>query len=157
MELKCASFEQAKALAELGFPQSEYGPHYKENGEPENGLTDLGEGIYFVPTLELVAKWLRNEKKINVQVVEYINEDRPVDISYIINIYFDRNDGYRHATYIDTPLDDLMQKYSYESKNWSDEQLDFYYNEMENHKYFIDYEEALSFGIDKAIEILKSE
>lgn len=133
MELQLVSYEQAKTLKELGFPDTlsyQVCP-YSYFGKDlidihNNDISALNpkwrevkdEDICFAPTLELVAKWLREEKKINVQVLEYVNEDRPVDISYIINVYFDRNDGYRHATYIDTPLDDLMLKYSYESKNW---------------------------------------
>lgn len=50
------TFEQAKALKELGFPYSKYIP------------TDV---INWRPTVELVSKWLREEKNIHVCPIYY--------------------------------------------------------------------------------------
>lgn len=66
------SISQARALMELGFPQyDEYGRTYYENG---NTLR------YVIPSQELVAKWLRKEKGIEILPVFIIPQ----------NVYEDR-------------------------------------------------------------------
>lgn len=118
----------------------------------------------YAPTLELAAKWLRLEKKVNIDIVTVKDNENAhrmgIDVIYQINIFYsvydEHNQEFRRAYYIDTPLDELIKSYKNESNNWTNEQWDFYDNELENHKYFIDYEQALSVGITKAIEILKN-
>lgn len=63
------SFEVAKALKEAGYPQSQFAPQYKENGEFENGLTDLGEGCYYAPTYTDVWLWLWREKGVKIDIM----------------------------------------------------------------------------------------
>lgn len=76
MELKLATYEQAKKLKELGFPQEDTEYIYYQ------GELILESEIYFggpatfelndddcisAPYLELAAKWLREEKKLNIE------------------------------------------------------------------------------------------
>lgn len=126
MELQLVSYDQAKALKELGFPQDlVYGMFYFEILESINTILFCGIPItnkYIVcPTLELAAKWLREDKNI------YLHIKRLFSTSII-----------KHK-------DCYCLHYS--TKNY-DETL--YVHEFDS------YEQALSAGIDKAIEILKS-
>lgn len=163
MELQLVNFEQAKALKELGFPTkwtyNKNVPNTFQLGDTMHGFT-----YHYYPTLELAAKWLRLKKKVNIDIVTVEDNETAhrmgIDVIYQINIFYsvydEHGQEFRHAYYIDTPLDELIKSYEKESDNWSDEQWKFYDNELENHKYFTDYEEALSAGITKVIEILKN-
>lgn len=92
MELQSVNFKQAIALKELGFPQDTHTSKvYLENTIPydviakkcklhksqcsegslvKNGYcyTKYNINIYLCPTLELVVKWLREEKQIYLYV-----------------------------------------------------------------------------------------
>lgn len=68
MGQKRVSFKVAKAIKNAGYPQSIYCPQYKENGELENGFTDLGEGYIYAPTYLDVWLWLWGEKKVAVPI-----------------------------------------------------------------------------------------
>lgn len=120
MELQLVNFEQAKVLSELGFPQNSrlIETYYYDDGTLFNGCSGDYEDTHNVketfvaPFLELVAKWLRDEKNIQLTV-------------------------------------------RFRGKKW-------YYDIMSGYEIFSvgkdeeTYEQALSAGIDKAIEILKS-
>lgn len=67
MGQKLVSFKVAKAIKEVGYPQSIYCPQYKENGELENGFTDLGEGYIYAPTYLDVWLWLWS-KNIRIEL-----------------------------------------------------------------------------------------
>lgn len=120
MELQLVSFKQAKALQELGFPQEKksFSQWYSPTGYPD--LYDFMDSLEcFAPFLELVAKWLREEKSIEILPQPYsYNHLKERTSSYTLNMWFDDN----FVEYWET------------------------YNS---------YEEALSAGIDKAIEMLK--
>ena len=168
LKLDLVNFEQANALKELGFPQKETyeadDNRFNDVGYPcDRYNASLNEG-YFRPTLELAAKWLRLEKKVNIDIVTVEDNETArrmgIRVIYQINIFYsvydERGQEFRRAYYIDTPLDELIKSHKKESDNWTDDQWKFYDNELENHKYFTDYEEALSAGITKVIEILKN-
>lgn len=72
--MRIVSFKVAKALKEAGYPQSSHCPQYKENGEPENGFTDLGEGCISTPYYLDVWLWLRREKKIEIETYGEVNQ-----------------------------------------------------------------------------------
>lgn len=72
--MKRVSFKVAKALKEAGYPQGSYCPQYKENGEPENGFTDLGEGCIYAPYYLDVWLWLWREKGIALDPDEVGND-----------------------------------------------------------------------------------
>lgn len=144
MELELVTFEQAKSLKELGFPQNIYTSKvYLEKNIPhdiiakECGLSDwqcIGGGLipcssdynkYGVdtcscPTLALCAKWLRKEK----------------------NIFIDLTWGNMQGKIIWCASVNNLGKGS---------------SMLGDIKPVASYEEALSAGIDKAIEILKEE
>lgn len=74
MEQVIVTLEQAKSLKELGFPQraiSSIG-WYSTNGQLNNSSIDIPldllEGECAAPHLELVAKWLRDEKDIFINI-----------------------------------------------------------------------------------------
>lgn len=117
MELQLVNFTQAIALKELGFPQRtrDYDKWYNQNKVLDN-YTNQDTYKCYAPTLELVAKWLRDEYNI------------------FIEIMLDLGGGY-NVKYCKLP--------------WTNTLFD---NEV---GFFEDYEEALSAGIDKAIEMLK--
>lgn len=114
MGLQLVSFEQAQSLKELGFPQEnghEWELGYNKNGRVcPYGVENYG-GILecYAPTLELVAKWLREDK--NIEVLEFIHLEPSIESN--------KRWCYRVET--------IMYK---------------------------DFEEALSAGIDKAINKL---
>lgn len=124
MKLELVSFEQAKSLKELGFVQGNDNcqAYYKLNDRIScvhfNYLTLLVRGgitpdeAYRAPELELAAKWLRDEK--NIQLTVRFRGKK---------WYYDIMSGYEILSI------------------GKDEET---------------YEQALSAGIDKAIEILKS-
>lgn len=144
MELDFVSFEQAKALEELGFPQETYDYLYLDGeliSREEYYEMDCG-GPFSVelfeserlsaPPLEFVAKWLRSEK--NILVLPYLiafvgisNESTPPELK--TNIF-----GCQ-IVYYDTYKEG---------------------NEFLTLEEFATYEEALSAGIDNAIETLKN-
>lgn len=120
LKLPLVTFEQAKALKELGFPQRAvssigwYSTNGQLNNSSINAPLDLLEGECYASTLEFVVKWLREEKEIYIDVLhQYLNND------YSLWFGYDKND--------------------------------------EETTGFNTYEEALSEGIDKAIEILKKQ
>ena len=114
MELQLVSFEQAKALKELGFPQDIDTTKWYSGGRVlySNKPLDYLPVSFVAPTLELVAKWLREEKDIC-----------------------------------------LSMNYNSDYKIWQCSSTATY-----NEEDYVSqsYEEALSTGIDKTIEILKS-
>lgn len=134
MKLQLINFDQAKILKELGLPQSDgwnyqLGCEYlKEYGKGDDiydfdaYLIDRKELVY-APTLELAAKWFREEKNLFIIISNYntsfMTPGKEVSYMYIINTV--------------NPVKALCDS----------EEL---YNS---------YEEALSAGIDKALEILK--
>lgn len=139
MELQLVSFEQAKALKEVGFPQNIYTSQvYLEKTIPhdiiakECGLSDwqciggtviscsssynkYGVDTCRCPTLELVAKWLRDKKNLWIKISK---------------------GGYDKSAHCFLG--------------------DYIYEDATHIKEFATYEDALSAGIDKAIEILKT-
>lgn len=163
MELQTVIFEQAKTLLNIGFPKYGMSDEYYDNdGNICDKNCDMKKLVYPKPTLELVAKWLRLKKKINIDIVPVEENENArrmgIDIIYQINIFYsvhdEHNQEFRHAYYIDTPLDELIKLYESESDNWTDEQWEFYDNEIENHKYFTDYEDALSTAITKSFKFV---
>lgn len=152
MELQLVNFEQAKALKELGFPQNIYTSKvYLEKTIPhdiiakECGLSDwqciggklipcssdynkYGVDTCNCPTLELVAKWLRDEKSIIVTVKPFfvhsnVHSKEIEVIKYIVNVEGITEGNTYFVQFTSAPINS--------------------------------YEESLSVGIDKAIEILK--
>lgn len=74
MELQLVNFVQAKALKKLNFPIGDYleemVPVYTESGKFVYS-DGLDQEDYFAPTLELVSKWLREEKNIHICPIYY--------------------------------------------------------------------------------------
>lgn len=124
-ELQFVTFEQAKTLKELGFPQDMIGGYYSEICKPEvRGLLVhkiVVDTMYASPSLELVAKWLREEKNIYI----FVNMSNPSMTDWSPNNIF---------TY----------DYSNGGKIL-----------IRNQGCYDSYESALSASIDKAIKILK--
>ena len=130
MKLQLVSFEQAKALKDLGFPQLyEYTLDNKGNrklklaeylvpyafDEQGNATVDRwNTKTYSCIPLEFVAKWLRDEKNLWIEISK---------------------GGYEKSAHCFLG--------------------DYIYEDATHIKEFNSYEEALSAGIDKAIEILK--
>lgn len=79
MSKNYCTFEQAKLLKIKGFPQENQSSYFKENGEIENGFTDLGLGSIACPTLTEVQEWLRNEKKIHVYPIYYLSRSNDIE------------------------------------------------------------------------------
>ena len=125
MELQLVSYEQAKALKELEFPQDlVYDIFYFETLENANHILFYGVPIaneyIFCPSLEVAAKWLRDEKQMYIDVTFGYKQNNVVWCATLSNISHTGNST-------------LADVYFYST-----------------------YEQALSAGIDKAIEILKS-
>ena len=125
MELQLVSYEQAKDLKELGFSQDlVYGTFYFETLESIKPIPFCGmpiENEYIVcPSLEVVAKWLRDEKQMYIDVTFGYKQNNVVWCATLSNISHIGNSTLANV---------------------------YFYNT---------YEQALSAGIDKAIEILKS-
>lgn len=129
MELQLVSFEQAKALKELGFPQEYISSNqkiYNRKGELTTQNTTFWSYGHEAdaPSLELAAKWLREEKNFFMSI-EFcaIAEETP-----------------KYVNFLDYIKDKkvLFSNYAHNDKD----------------DYWDSYEEALSAGIDKAIEIL---
>lgn len=121
LELQLVTFEQAKALKELGFPQDIDTTKWYSGGRVlySDKPLDYLPVSFVAPTLEIVAKWLRNEKYIHIDC-EICEFDE-----WQLRFYLHNNEiGLYHI---------LPTKF----------------------KKFDTYEQALSVGIDKAIEILK--
>lgn len=68
MQLNLVSFEQATALKNLGFPALSADWSYRNDGELYNFVDDDGY-VTAAPTLELAAKWLREEKQIMIDTI----------------------------------------------------------------------------------------
>ena len=68
MQLNLVSFEQATALKNLGFPALSADWSYRNDGELYNFVDDDGY-VTAAPTLELAAKWLREEKQIMIDMI----------------------------------------------------------------------------------------
>lgn len=66
LKLELVNFEQAKALMELGFPQLNADYSYSASGDELVHFVDSEDYVISAPSLELVAKWLRKEKRIYV-------------------------------------------------------------------------------------------
>lgn len=133
MKLELVTFKQAKLLEELGLPHLDHeGFCYKNDG----GLTQpiyTGEWCNtFAPSLELAAKWLRKEKKLSISVSWMPNIKKYNCICSDMNY-----------TPKEHPSKDAYKMYK--------EQFEVRKN---GNDWFDDYEEALSVGIDKAIEML---
>lgn len=130
MKLQPCTFEQAKALKELGFPQeTDSWNYYDIEGKcvPYLQKGNHKEKCCEAPSLELVAKWLRKIKHMDIMIVP---------------LCLDFNEGSK--TNFETPD-------AYEArliKNGQEIYVTYYCNS---------YEEALSAGIDKAIEMLKQQ
>lgn len=124
MELQLTTFKQAKALKELGYPQSiisaskVFGIRTQKQTSNLNYLAIYGDDGQYIPapTLELAAKWLREEKNILIEITRVFGK-------YAGRIMELHTSGERNPH---------IQFQDYSS-----------------------YEEALSVGIDKAIEMLK--
>lgn len=129
MELQLVSFKQAKALKELGFSQETffvYDLRSKNITTNINYFAIYGEKDHcvFAPTLELVAKWLREEKDIDIIILprkRRSNSGKYIDKVYDMNFIVEVLNGY------------ILRGDSKPT-----------------------YEQALSSGINKAIEILKN-
>lgn len=124
MDLQLVTFEQAKALKELGFPQGGLrNAYYGPNGEcvPINVCSPIDWELD-APTLELTAKWLREEMNFHIMIGTY--DGRLVGYS---------ETSYMYVLYHIKPIKCLKS----------------------NNVVYNTYEEALSAGIDKAIEILE--
>lgn len=125
--MKRVSFKVAKALKDAGYPQrvtSSFGWYNKEGNLFESSVdttVEENEDECVAPTLELVAKWLRETKGCYIcPIPEFYNWKDEVFNTWSMNIHWEDNiDEYKAL--------------------WNT------------------YEEALSAGIDKAIEILKNE
>lgn len=103
--------DQASTLKEIGFPLVYEEIEYEE---PWGGFNSYVSDKPILPTLELVAKWLREEKGLWIEISK---------------------GGYEKSAHC------FLNDYIYENET--------------SIKEFDSYEEALSAGIDKAIEILK--
>lgn len=120
------TFEQAKALKELGFPQNE--PYiYLDSGEFDikalNKKVWLEHQPYYAcPTLSLVQKWLREENEYEISIEAFPHK---YEKKYNITIV----DANHYSNY-----------HSYEC---------VFYETKDT------YEQALSARIDKCIELLK--
>lgn len=138
MELQLVSFEQAKGLKELGFPQEVHPWHlydvhtgilYKDYDDySQVYLTE--NDTCMAPTLELAAKWLREEKNILIE---------PRTKSFSTNGFF--------KCFVLNCSKDCTKCAEYQIY-WTDFGGD--------NVCFPNWETALSAGIDKAIKILKS-
>lgn len=90
MELQLVNFKQAQSLKELGFPQGwECENHYCLESEGDYGY-QIGDTIsanaayknaldaISAPSIELVAKWLREEKQLFIHVdYDFHNNEKP--------------------------------------------------------------------------------
>lgn len=119
MELQKVTFEQAQRLKEIGFPQGGIEKCYIQEDNKIKLVyanNELYSSWIVAPSLELAAKWLREEKGLYIEPEYCLLYDK-YDYCLLIK------EG--HITM---------------------------YNDDKGYK---TYEEALSAGIDKAIEILK--
>lgn len=155
MELELVTFEQAKALKELGFPQNIYTSKvYLEKTIPhdiiakECGLGDwqcicgklipcssdynkYGVDTCSCPSIELAAKWLREEKNILIEPHAKVFATNGFFKCFVLNCNKVYTKGAEHQIW------------------WTDFGGD--------NVCFPNWETALSAGIDKAIELLKEE
>lgn len=98
MELNVVTFEQAKKLKELGFPQETDSWYYYDiEGKCVPHLQKGGHKEYCcdAPSLELVNKWLRDEKQIFLYVEPYFPDMDNANIRFAVKHY----KGYSTATY----------------------------------------------------------
>ena len=90
--------EQASKLKDLGFPQDMYyGVYYyaEESTCPIPFLgTPLVKNFYVAPSLEQVAKWLREEKDIDIEITMDTREEKyKYGRIYIPQVLFCGTDG----------------------------------------------------------------
>lgn len=132
MELQLVSFEQAKALKELGFPQDIDTTKWYSGGRVlySNKLLDYLPVSFVAPALEIVAKWLRDEKNILIEPCTKAFSTNGFFKCFVLNCSKDCTKCAEYQIY------------------WTDFGGD--------NVCFPNWETALSAGIDKAIEILKS-
>ena len=126
-ELDLVSFTQAKDLKDLGFPQeTDSWSYYDIDGKCTPHLQKGGHKEYCcdAPSLDLVVKWLREEKNIwvNVWADSEDNEDNKFNTVFYEQVCYGKDNKI------------LSNKGTF---------------------VHLTYEEALSAGIDKALEILK--
>lgn len=127
VELDLVSFIQAKDLKDLGFPQETYSwCYYDIDGKCTPYLQKGGHKEYCcdAPSLDLVTRWLREEKNIWV------------------NVWADSEDN-EHNKFNTVFYEQVC--YGKDNKITSNKGTFVH----------LTYEEALSAGIDKALEILK--
>lgn len=132
MKLEIVNFKQAKALKELGFPQLSADYSYSASDDELLQVVDTEDYMILAPSLELVAKWLRDFKK------------RSITISWMPNV--------KKYSCICGDMNYIPKEHSYsESYKMYNEKFTVMKN---GNSRFNSYEEALSAGIDKAIRIL---
>lgn len=142
MVLEDITFGQAKMLKKLDFPQDSR-VCYNEQGIKVYALPEHSE-LYSVESLEMVAKWLRDEHKMLI-VVGPMYHQLQTTIPYLdsnpINLYCNTRwfDGYCY--YIDKPYDNN----------------DGILAPLDSSEAFKTYEDALSAGITHALKILNFE
>lgn len=131
------TYEQAKALKELRFDWECLHGYYRFYSDKEPWLNSCGYAknsigsdsfSYAAPTLSLAQKWLREVKDIIIG----IDFDNWND-KYECHVY--KRMGYKGANIRDTYGSQLVTN--------------------EYHEDFDTYEQALSAGVDKALELLK--
>lgn len=125
LELRTVSFEQAKKLKNLGFPQdsSTYISSIEKHSK-----------TYAAPSLELVAKWFRQEKHISIIVEDY-------ELCDEYNMYFS------HLINLDIP-------YIYDMIKRTPKEYNARHFGRWESKIYDDYEDALNAGINEAIKRL---
>ena len=81
------TFELAKKLKEKGFPQRVFGTYgiygaaYFEDGKfYRDGFICHKDEVYTAPTISQVLNWLREEKKIYIELVIVVNAEYMCDI-----------------------------------------------------------------------------
>ncbi|MCQ2793622.1 MAG: hypothetical protein MJ221_04350 [Bacilli bacterium] len=128
-ELTSVTYEQARILKKVGYPQRFLSSMawYDENGNKHGSsinvpMEDKNNDECVAPSLELVAKWIREEKGIYVTPV-LVHHNKP-------------KDGWKHIS-------------------WESIATDWEWKIYTAWKYYDIYEEALSNGIDAALEVLK--
>lgn len=81
--MKRVSFEVAKYIKEVGYPQANYGSSYSVNGQALYGA--ITENEYYAPTYLNVWLWLWREKSIQVDI------ESKIDFT-VESLIFDKND-----------------------------------------------------------------
>lgn len=128
MELQVVTFEQAKALKEMGFPQEIRinGTYYTNEGIKTN--EHHSEDDIVAPSLEEVAMWIRKEYYTYIMIEPLPNPSDKFELQFILNMYM--------LIVVD-------------SRGWIKSKIDL----TEYGYCFNTYDEALSIGIDKIIDM----